>query len=184
MKSLQGHLLVASPHLPDPNFARTVVLIVKHSDEGAMGLVLNRPSEHQLREVWEQLSEMPETGRLPINVGGPLEGPLMAVHAASSCSEDEILPGIHFATHRDQLTEIVSQTDFPFRIFNGYAGWAAGQLDAEMDVGGWLTIRATSDYLFATPSDELWKRVVFDIGDEILASSLGIDDFPDDPSLN
>ena len=79
MNSLQGHLLVASPHLPDPNFYRSVVLIIEHNEESATGLVLNRPGPHTIQEIWPEFSEGLCASTKAIRIGGPLSGPLLAV---------------------------------------------------------------------------------------------------------
>jgi len=184
MKSLQGHLLVASPHLPDPNFFRTIVLMVQHNEQGAFGLVLNRPSNSTLKDIWKQVTDEPCQDDQPILLGGPLPGPLMAVHTKASCSEDQIRQGIYFATQKDNVMQIVGHGAQPYRIFSGYAGWAGGQLEHEMEVGGWLTTPATFDYIFHPLGDDIWKKVVSDIGGEIVLSSLKIKEVPDDPSVN
>jgi len=184
MKSLQGHLLVASPHLPDPNFYRTVVLLIQHHEQGALGVVLNRPSQSTVREVIAKVSDMACPTDDTVRVGGPIEGPLMAVHGLRSCSEAEVFPGVYFATQRDHVLRLVQQEDPPFRIFSGYAGWGGGQLDRELEVGGWLTKPASLKYVFHTAADELWKKVTRDIGAGILNSTLKIKQVPDDPSLN
>jgi putative transcriptional regulator len=183
MDSLQGHLIVASPRLPDANFYRSVVLIIHHDDQGAFGVVLNRPTDNTVGEIWEMIADRPCESEQPINLGGPVAGPLMALHGDKACSENEILPGVHFATHKDNLNRIVHQSKRPFRIFSGYAGWAAGQLENELEVGGWMTLQASSDYVFAD-ADSLWKRVSQDIGTQITMPLLGKARSPEDPSSN
>jgi putative transcriptional regulator len=182
MKSLQGHLLVASPYLPDPNFYRSVVLIVQHDQDHAFGLVLNRPGPKALRDAWSKVSETPCEHDQPIRVGGPLEGPLMAVHTQREHAEAEIVAGIYFATQRHHLYAIVGQSKHPFVIFSGYSGWGAGQLEQELRVGGWMTMQANSEMVFAQ-TDQLWRKTARAIGDEILAS-LKVKRAPEDPSLN
>jgi len=184
MRSLQGHLLVASPHLGDPNFARSVVLIIQHEAEGALGVVLNRPSGKNIADVWEELTGTPNERDDPIYLGGPLEGPLMAIHTLKDAGEKEIVPGLWFATHRDHINAVVSQSTTPFRLFSGYSGWGAGQLDGEMEVGGWLTVEATAEFVFAANDDELWQLVVRRVGSDILKTDRNIREWPDDPSLN
>ncbi len=108
----------------------------------------------------------------------------MAVHGMLSCSETEVLPGVYFATQRENILQIVHQENLPFRVFSGYAGWGSGQLENELKVGGWLTTAANADYIFHTPADELWKKVTGDIGDRILNQALNVKLTPHDPSLN
>lgn len=183
MDSLRGHLLVASPRLPDANFYRSVVLIIQHDDQGAFGVVLNRPLEDTIGEIWLKIAGQPCENQQPINLGGPIAGPLMALHADKACSENEILPGVHFATHKDNLNRLVRDSACPFRIFSGYAGWAAGQLENELEVGGWMTLRASYEFVFAD-TDIMWKKASQDIGHDITTPLLGKVDLPEDPSSN
>jgi putative transcriptional regulator len=184
MKSLQGQLLIASPHLPDPNFEHTVVLMIQHNQQGALGLVLNRPSDSRLREIWEQVTDQPCPADQPIYVGGPVPGPLMAIHTRKSCVEEEVRRGIYFATQREHLEELVRENAQPFHVFSGYSGWGEGQLENEMEAGGWLTCPATRKLVFPPPGENIWKKAVQQIGSEILRSSLHIEGVSDDPSLN
>ena len=183
MSSLQGQLLIASPHLADGNFFRSVVLIVKHDDEGAFGLILNRPTPSTVRDIWRMVAEQELECDQPIYMGGPVSGPLVALHRLKSCAEAEVLPGIFFAAHKVQLLKVVSQTKKPFRLFSGYAGWAGGQLEAEMQVGGWLTLPAQKDLVFYD-ADDLWDQTVKTIGEDILGPAIKTKHVPENPSLN
>ena len=184
IKSLQGHFLVASPHLPDPNFCRTVVLMVQHHAQGALGVILNRPSDSTVQEVIGKVSEVACFVDDAVGIGGPIEGPLMAVHRLAECGESEILPGVHFSTQREHILRIVQEKISSFRLVSGYAGWAGGQLESELEVGGWLITPANVEHIFHTTTDELWKNVAQDIGTEILNKSFKIKHVPEDPSLN
>src|SRR5437868_3759018 len=128
MPSLQGHLLVASPKLADPNFFRAVVLLVRHSEEGAFGLVLNRPSNTPLKDVWSEVSEMPCTTEAVIQHGGPCNGPLMAIHKEEFLAESEVMPNVYFAAAKDKLEHLALKASDAARFYAGYAGWTAGQL--------------------------------------------------------
>ncbi len=183
MNSMQGYLLVASPHLPDENFFRTVVLIVQHDDEHAFGLVLNRPGTSHLKEVWSKVCDTPCRSDQLIRIGGPLDGPLMAIHGSEDFGEIQVLPGIYFATQRSNLQGIVGQKEDQFVVFSGYSGWAARQLDNELRVGGWMTIEADPEFVFADAED-LWHLTARAIGSEILQSTLNVAHVPDDPSMN
>lgn len=183
MHSLRGHLLVAAPDLRDVNFYRTVVLLIRHDDDGAVGLVLNRPTNNTVREIWEMIAEAPCDVTDPVHLGGPVAGPLMALHTQRSCSETEIVSGVHFATHKDYLNRIVRQTEQPFRIFSGYSGWAAGQLEGELKVGGWMTLEASYDFVFGEP-DTLWKKASQAIGEQITRVLVDKSKQPAEPSRN
>lgn len=184
MESLKGHFLVASPQLLDPNFVRTVVLMLHHSEEGAFGVVLNRPAESTIQELWEKVGEGECESQQLVNVGGPVSGPLMALHTNASASEMEVLPGLYFAAQRENLEKILRENLRPVRIFVGHAGWAEGQLEQELEQGAWLTSPARSEYVFCAPDFDLWKTVTRQIGDQLLTASLGIKHIPENPSFN
>ena len=182
--SLQGHLLIASPHLGDSNFNRTVVLMVQHTGDGALGLVLNRPSNKRICDIWESLTGRTSDSDAPIYIGGPLEGPLMAVHTSRKLAENEIVPGLWFATHKEHLHTLVEQSKQPFRLFSGYSGWGSGQLEGEMRAGGWLKLPATAELVFADDDAEVWQLATRAVGHDILKADRAIKELPDDPSLN
>src|SRR3972149_3335206 len=114
-KSLAGHFLVASRYLRDPNFAQSVVLVIHHNDEGAMGVGINRPWDKTVRDVWEMIQYAPCDREDHIFIGGPVPGPLVAVHTLEPFSEREVLPGVYVATHRDALDLIVRKKNVPRR---------------------------------------------------------------------
>src|SRR5687767_11112387 len=97
MTSLQGQLLIASPKLVDPNFFHTVILLVQHNDEGALGLVLNRPLRTTVKEMWREVAEDEECEvEGPLHQGGPCEGALMVVHADAAEAEAQVTDGVYF----------------------------------------------------------------------------------------
>lgn len=99
-------------------------------------------------------------------------------------AETEIVPGLWFATQRDYINAVVETSNTPFRLFTGYSGWGGGQLENEMEVGGWLTLPASADFVFAENDDALWQLVVRHVGHDILKADRNIRELPDDPSLN
>jgi putative transcriptional regulator len=180
--SLQGHFLVASPHLPDVNFFRTVVLLIQHSEEGAFGVVLNRPSDKSVSQVWDLIGEDACNCNDPVYLGGPVEGPLICIHSYAPCGQNEILPGLFMASRSDLLNRVV-RSAARFRVFCSYSGWGPGQLESELEAGGWLTCPATMEDVFQDV-DEMWRRVTGKIGLEILAPTIGKRRVPDEPWLN
>src|SRR5262245_13301244 len=105
--SFRGHLLIAAPSLVDPNFNRTVVLIIEHGDQGTLGLVLNRPSDTTVTELWSQIGNEPCSNERPLYMGGPVEGPLMALHRHESLGDNAVVDGVYFSVQKDNLTELV-----------------------------------------------------------------------------
>lgn len=183
MESLQGHLLVASDELIDPNFLRTVVLMVQHNEEGALGVILNRPSNTAINKVWAKVSETPCQSEQLLRHGGPCDGPLMAIHADQFLHEVELLPGVYFSTGPESLQRLVMRTDDPVRFFVGCAGWGAGQLEGELATGSWRTTPATPEHIFDVEGD-LWEKVTGEIIGSKIISALNIRHVPDDPSMN
>jgi putative transcriptional regulator len=183
MKPLQGQFLVASPHLADGNFYKSVVLMIKHDEEGAFGLILNRPTESTVTEIWRMVGEEDEIDcPQPIYMGGPVSGPLVALHRLKGAAEAEVIPGVYFSAHKEQLGRVV-RGNKPFRLYTGYAGWAEGQLEGELHVGGWLTAKAKKNLIFHE-GDDLWEQLVATIGRDFLGQAIRPKHVPDDPSLN
>lgn len=183
MESLAGCFLLASSGLLDPNFVKTVVLLIQHSEQGALGIVVNRPTSKTLKQLWKEVGDARCESEQPIHLGGPVSGPLMAVHTNASLAEVEILPGVFFAAKKKNLDELVIKEDHPFKVFIGHAGWGPGQLEDELRQGAWLTTPATAEYLFYHGTD-LWEEVSRRAGRSMLLSVLKIKHVPEDPSLN
>ena len=157
--------------------------MVQHDEEGAFGVVLNRPTSHTAAEAPELVAEAPCELDMPIHLGGPVPGPLIAVHSDISLEELEIADGVYFSTDRKAITQIVCQPPNSFRLFSGYSGWGPGQLDGELEAGGWLTERATRDDVFSD-YETLWNRIARRIGLDILSPQIRPEQMPDDPSMN
>ncbi len=185
MESLQGKLLLAAPAMQDPNFARSVVLVVKHDDDGALGLVLNRPTGVAVREAIDTDSGVMCTTDAVLLRGGPCEGPLMTLHGLTELAEQVILPGVYFTVETDLVQELLVSDDASVRYFHGYAGWSAGQLDAECEAGGWLPVEANSDNVFEPDMDgETWTALIKQRGRDELQGQINPNLIPPDPTVN
>ena len=184
MRSLKGHLLIASPGLLDPNFAKTVVLMLDHSEDGAAGLVLNRPTEATVADIAETVFSTPIDWDKRLNLGGPVAGPLMVLHEVEALSDREILPGLYHSVELGQVRELVLGRVEPSMILANYAGWGPGQLEGEFDVDSWLTLPATRNHVFGTEGEDLWKVVVQAVNARKLSDFLGLREVPPDPTLN
>jgi putative transcriptional regulator len=183
MESLEGHLLVASPQLLDPNFARSLVLLVEHNQGGAFGVVVNRPAGKTLQELWREVGSAPCHSRQPVYLGGPVPGPLVSLHTKRALAEMEPAPGVFFAAKKQHLDQLVLSEEPAYKIFLGHAGWGAGQLEAELAQGAWRSLPATAEYVFST-ADDLWETVFRQIGRELLQSMLNMKELPPDPTVN
>lgn len=141
--------------------------MVQHDDEGALGVILNRQTDFRLREVWHAITSTLSHDDSPIYRGGPVGNQLIALHDQEACSEDEVLPGVYISTQRPSLEVLFSEPCSNMRIFFGYSGWGAEQLEAEMETGSWLVADAKPEYLFGD-ADGLWENVASGIGNQVL----------------
>lgn len=181
MVSLRGKLLVASPALRDPNFQRTVILVGEHSAEGAMGLVLNRPSTTSVSDGLPELEELRD-GDAPIHVGGPVAPAVVMVLARFPDGDDleEPLTGqIGFLQAVSELDQI-GHTALETRVFAGYAGWGPGQLDGEIERADWIVGEPTEVDVFSEAPEDLWSTVLTRMGGRFALLAR----MPEDPSRN
>ena len=180
MESLAGKLLIASSMLADPNFVQTVILMVQHDENGALGLVLNRQLPTTIKEACEEAMEVECAMEGNLYQGGPCEGPLMVLHAVEEAGQMRVVDGVYFTTERDHIEWLLKQTDEPARFFVGYSGWGAGQLEGEMETGSWLTAPATSEVVFTT-DERRWQSLIKEI---VLGQWIDPKRIPEDPSVN
>jgi len=186
---LTGRLLVATPVLADPNFRRTVVLVVEHEPgEGTLGVVLNRPTDVPVGRVLEPWSGL-VTGPSVVFKGGPVapssalaigripgDAEPLGWHSLDGVTAISRLGLIDLDTPPDLLAPAINQ----LRVYAGYAGWGPGQLKAEIDEGAWYVIPAEPADAFADEPEGLWAAVLRRQGGEMAFTAT----FPDDPSLN
>ncbi|HEV2723158.1 MAG TPA: YqgE/AlgH family protein [Thermoleophilaceae bacterium] len=173
-ESLRGKLLIASPQLAD-YFRRTVVLIVEHSEDGAMGIVLNRRTDAEVKEVVPTLAPMTDDDDV-IHAGGPVEPDTVI---ALGDFEDPDEAGAHVTGSIGVLDPDRPEPALRrLRVFAGYAGWAPGQLDAEMEQDAWIVTPARPEDAFAP--DDLWRDVVQRKGGKFALMAT----MPIDPRMN
>ena len=181
VESLQGNLLVAGPGLVDPNFRRTVVLVGEHGDEGAMGVVLNRPSPASVEEAVPLLAELVGEREL-VHVGGPVQP--QAIVVLGEFEEPERAGVLVFGTVGFLPGEIEDAEEVGAlsraRVFAGYAGWGAGQLEEELAEAAWIVERALPDDVFTDDPDGLWSAVLRRKGGAFALLAT----MPLDPALN
>jgi putative transcriptional regulator len=182
MESRRGQLLIAGPRLIDPNFWRTVVLIVDHTDDGAFGLVLNRPSETSVGEAVPELEELIDAED-PLFIGGPVQPSTVITLAEFADIGEAAL--VAFAdigvlgTTGPPIEEMARRV-VAARAFVGHSGWGPGQLEAEIENGDWIFDPAQRDDVFSGSPRELWSTVLTRKG----GSYALVARMPLDPSLN
>jgi putative transcriptional regulator len=179
--TLTGQLLVAMPHMADPRFARSVVYLCAHSGEGAMGLVVNRLIDSlSFESLLEQLGvEATVPADMPVHFGGPVESSRgFVLHTTDYVQDSTLLidDEIALTATIDVLKAIAAGEGPKQRVLAlGYAGWAAGQLDAEIQANGWLLVPADLDLVFGNGNDTKWTRSLAKIGVDLtlLSSEAG-----------
>ena len=181
VESLRGQLLIAHPRLLDPNFRRTVVLIVEHTEEGAMGLVLNRRSLVPVAKAAPELTALVDPVE-PVHVGGPVAPEGLMVLAEFEDPSDAALVvfgdfGLVGATEEHGATAGATRRA---RVFAGHAGWGPGQLDAELEVDGWIVEPPEPEEILTEDPEALWSAVLDRKGGQYALLAR----MPPDPSVN
>jgi len=181
VQSFRGKLLLATPELIDSNFFRSVILVLEHSNEGAIGVVLNRQSDLYSVDVLPKWGESKDSSLL-LHWGGPVEEEsLLALGLYDENAKDEIIEGIGCIKVLNLNPETLDMTSvLNARLYSGYAGWSAGQLSTEISNGGWIVAELTDTDPFVNDPGDLWSMV--------LARQKGfiskLAQYPDDPRMN
>ncbi len=175
---LKGKLLIAAPLLVDPNFHRTVVLVIEHSVEGALGVVLNRPTELPVAEAVPELADL-DDGCL--FAGGPVQPQaVIALAEYTGLPPEDAVCGpiapIGVESDMDSLTDDVTRV----RVYAGYSGWGEGQLEGELEEDAWFVEPALPGDVFCADADALWSQVLERKGGEYRLVAR----MPEDPGLN
>lgn len=180
---LAGRLLVAAPALMDPNFARSVVLVLEHNDDGALGVVVNRATSVPIGDVlptWSALVSAPAV----LFHGGPVALDSALGLGRAQGGGDLVgwreLSGESGLVDLDTPTELIADVLSEMRIFAGYSGWGVGQLELEIHTGSWFVVESSTDDAFSAEPDSLWRTVLRRQRGELALVST----YPDDPALN
>ncbi|MGD2166461.1 MAG: YqgE/AlgH family protein [Gammaproteobacteria bacterium] len=174
MQSLRNHFLIAMPNLEDPNFNESVTYVCQHDEHGAVGIMVNRPGHFTFADIFERLGiecDDNERAQALVLTGGPVEPERgFVLHDASREFESTIDVGADvFLTASRDVLEAIADGSGPQRalLALGYAGWGAGQLEAEIVANSWLSVEATRQVLFDTPYAERWTAAADLIGIDI-----------------
>lgn len=181
VSSLKGKLILASPALADPNFVRTVVLIAEHGPDGALGLVLNRPTDALVGEAVDELTPIVDEDDA-VYGGGPVgEDAVMVVAEFDdpALAADLIVEDLGFLPADSDLERIAVATRRA-RVFAGHAGWGPGQLEDELKADSWIVVDAHRDDVFTEDPDDLWSIVLERKGGPFAVLAR----MPEDPSVN
>ena len=164
---IKGQFLIAGKQMRDPNFYRSVVLMVEHGESGSMGLVVNRPSNVSVARALSEHFDLPESDQL-VYVGGPVEpAALFVLHSAGEFEAEasDVVPGIFVGSSPDVFERVIEQVvggsdDLEFRVFAGCAGWGPGQLEGELEHGDWHILPAVAPEILPGDPYTLWDELV------------------------
>jgi putative transcriptional regulator len=183
IEAAAGRLLISEPFMMDPNFKRSVILLTEYSDEGAMGFILNHPSEFLLGDVLPELSY----AEMPVFIGGPVaNNTLHFIHCIPDKINDgiEIGEGLYWGGDYDVVKQLIANyqlNDSEIRFFIGYSGWVPQQLDDEIREDSWIVAgNVTPETIFNQNEENLWRQVVISLGQRYAH----IANFPENPTLN
>ncbi len=169
-RSLAPTLLLSMPQMADPNFARTVVLLCKHNDEGAFGLVVNRPLVTTGRVIVNSDPPMETERELEVWVGGPVEPQSSWILVGDHEEETgrggmRICDGLYLSTSTSRLSRLLEPNPPPrTRLVIGYSGWGPGQLEFELAESAWLLSDVSADLIFSTPPERMWETAIRRLG--------------------
>lgn len=162
-----GKLLIAEPFLTDPEFARSVVLLCSHGEEGTIGFVLNRISMNNIGDLLPDMLGI----EIPIYDGGPVQPDTL--HIIHKIPEEmggvEIFPGVYWGSSYENLSRMIEDGRVDqqnVRLFAGYAGWETGQLESEMKEKSWIVAGATEKIIFEQDSTQIWRMALKSLGDD------------------
>lgn len=171
------HYLIAVPQLGDPNFERKIILMLHHDEGGALGLVINDPTQLTLGSfaASNDMKCHERIAHVPVYRGGPVtpeQGWIL--HANTAIHEKkEIVPGLFLSGRIDTLEELLEQGDTSMRLLLGYAGWGEGQLETEMAQGAWITTKASAHHALRTDPELCWTAVLRDMGIDPVSITMG-----------
>ncbi len=184
MDSVAGKVLIAIPDLPDSNFFRTVVFVMEHTVEGAMGVILNRPMNLDVPKLWAKLDPEVEVHRSEaVFLGGPVDGPVLALHDQYGFADEQVIPGVFMSMTTPRLNQLVVSGDAQLKVFSGYSGWGPEQLDMEIESGGWLVSEVEADDVFNN-DEEFWKEICERYGQQTVFDNILPNNPKIDPNLN
>jgi putative transcriptional regulator len=166
VSDLAPGILIAVPQMDDPNFARSVVLLVEHNEAGAMGITFNRPSDVALQDIGKEHGMEVHSSAGYAFIGGPVQRERgFLVHRRPEVGDSvELQDDVFLSVSTDALRTLLAGDPVAYRLCLGYAGWGPGQLEREMVAGGWLNATISSKRIFDTPVEKIWEAAIRDLG--------------------
>ncbi len=178
-----GMLLVASHRLAGTPFEQAAVFVVQDNENGTFGVTLNRPVEGEQWERFREVFGVKTAARHAVLAGGPVAGPLLALHRDPALAEISIGDDVYVSIQAEAIDSLLQQNVSPYRIALGMLAWKPGQLNDEIEAGLWFPVDATVEDVFGDPH-RVWLTGVKRYGRRQMQRITGITEFPDDPSVN
>lgn len=173
--NLTHHFLIAMPNMQDPHFMRTIAYICEHNERGALGIIVNRPTDLTLKELYEQVDiplEDEEIGKQPVFFGGPvqMDRGFVLHRPVGSWSSTMAMNGDLALTTSKDILQAIGQHQGPthFMLTLGYSGWDAGQLEEEISQNAWLTVPATHEVIFDVPVENRFEAAISQLGIDLM----------------
>ncbi|MES0491639.1 MAG: YqgE/AlgH family protein [Leptospirales bacterium] len=164
MQSLKGKFLISSSTLKEDNFVQSVVFLIEHNEEGAFGLVVNRPLDSSLYDVLPKMST--KAKNIPIYEGGPVRPEVLFVLFYSDSADvegEQVIENIYLGTSLALLEDLI-ETEKPFHVYHGYAGWSATQLEEELEAKTWVVAEGTKNIIFHENPVVVWREALLHNG--------------------
>lgn len=170
--------------MPASFFSKSVILLLAHSDEGAAGLMINRPTEATVSDLAQSIFQKSFQWDKPIWLGGPVSGPLVLLHQDPRLADHEVVPGVYSTVEDAKVRQGLRRRVDPSIIAINYAGWGPGQLERELSEDSWEVLEATDRMVFPQPGTDLWKVALQQVQTLKLRSLVELPEVPDDPTWN
>jgi putative transcriptional regulator len=171
--NLTGYLLVAAPQWHDPLFQQSVCLVVQHSEQGAIGVLLNKLMSIDARSFWQLMGAPVESSdRSPLYLGGPQSGPVVAMHQRQDLAEYVSAEGVYFAAQLDSFKQLIGDHSCQCRFFVGQATWKPGQLESQFAAGYWFPQAVRSRVVFEA-AELMWSVALREAGNQIVHGMVG-----------
>lgn len=184
MKSLKGHLLIASPQLSAPVFTGSVILMLDHNEDGAIGVILNQPINTVITDLAGKVFDDEFEWDKAIYLGGPVPGSLTVLHTMEELADQEIIPGVYVTLDAESVQKLIQRRPEPSLVIANYSGWGPGQLEGEFANNSWITLPATAEHVFWTGQKDIWTATTGAVHSSRLSQLLRLKTIPADPSLN